>query len=702
MFHKRIAKDTGISEKSVKTVLDLLAEGATIPFISRYRKDQTGGLDEVQIESIIKCQEAVLKIEDRRSFILQAIDDADGDSEIIQKVKNAITLSELEDLYLPFKRKKTSKAEKARKAGLLGLAKIIMAQRSFDINKDAQSFVTNEIKNIEEALSGARDIISEWITENEIVRNKIRKIYERSAIIQSKVVAKKKDEAEKYRDYFDFSEPWKKCSAHRYLALTRGENEKLLRVKIIPNEDEIFEFLDRFYIKNAIDVAEQVRTAYKTAFKSYVAPAMESEIKQVLKERSDEKSIEIFTKNLEQLLLEAPLGNKRVLAIDPGFKSGCKLVCLDEHGELLHNVNIYPHAPQNETTKAKNKIYQLIETYKIDAIAIGDGTAGRETERLIKHMKFDRDLMVFVVREDGASVYSASSVARAEFPQFDVTVRGAVSIGRRLMDPLAELVKIDPKSLGVGQYQHDVDQKQLKSSLDRVVQSVVNNVGVELNTASEYLLAHISGLGPQLAKNIVNYRQENKGFRSRIELKKVARLGDKAFEQCAGFLRISGAKNPLDNSSVHPENYKLVSKMALKANCSVEELIGNVSAIEGLKQNEFPELGSFAWKDLIKELKKPTRDPREIVQPFEFRNDIHTIDDLIVGMRLPGMITNITDFGAFVNIGIKENGLIHKSQIQNEYVDSPADYLSLGQQLEVKVLNVDKDRKRIGLTLKEM
>lgn len=700
MNYSNISAKLNIPEKNVKSVLNLLSDGATIPFISRYRKDSTGGLDEIQIEQIRKEQDVLQKLEDRRKFVLETITELNAPEEVLTKIEKASSITEIEDLYLPFKRKKTSKAEKAKNAGLLGLAKLIMAQRSYDIERDSQQFIKNGISSVEEALSGARDIISEWVTENEIVRNKIRKAFQRSAQISSKVVAKKKDEAEKYQDYFDYSEHWKKCSAHRYLAVIRGENEKLLKVKVQINEDEIFDFLERFYIKNDIDLAQEIRKSYKNAFKKYIAPAMEVEIRNLLKEQSDNKSIDIFSKNLQQLLLEAPLGNKRVLAIDPGFKSGCKVVCLDEHGDLLHNVNIYPHAPQNESTKAKNKLFQLIQTYKIEAIAIGDGTAGRETERLIKHMKFNQDLMVFVVREDGASVYSASSIARAEFPKFDVTVRGAVSIGRRLMDPLAELVKIDPKSLGIGQYQHDVDQKLLKSSLDRVIQSVVNKVGVELNTASEYLLAHISGLGPQLAKNIVEYRSENGGFRSRSELKKVPRLGDKAFEQAAGFLRISNSKNPLDNSSVHPENYAVVKKMASSVGTSIEDLIGDHNQVKEIKRTDFSNIGEFAWKDLVKELQKPTRDPREKVKAFEFRSDIHTINDLIVGMRLPGMITNITDFGAFVNIGIKENGLIHKSQIQDEYVESPSDHLSLGQQLEVKVQTVDQDRKRIGLTLK--
>lgn len=701
-MEKHISTLVQISEKQVKSVLDLAKDGATIPFMSRYRKDATGGLDEVQIEAILNAQDVWVKFEDRRKYILNKLEELDTvPADVIEKIKAAKTLSQIEDLYLPYKSKRLTRADKAKKLGLLGLAKMIMSQQSFDIKSDAKQFVKGEVKNVADALSGAKDIIAEWVSENPVVREKVRATFERSAMIASKVVASKKVEAEKYKDYFDFSEPLKRCSSHRFLAMVRGENEKFLRLKIEVDTESLFGFLERFYIKNNYDVSALVKEAYEDAYKRLIHPSMETEFMQIAKEKADESSIEVFSKNLAQLLLDAPLGEKRVLAIDPGFKSGCKVVCLDEKGDLLHNVNIFPHPPQKEMTKAKNKLFQLIQMYNVEAIAIGDGTAGRETENMIKHMRFDKDIMVFVVREDGASIYSASSIGRAEFPSFDVTVRGAASIGRRLMDPLAELVKIDPKSLGIGQYQHDVNQTNLKKSLDRVVESTVNKVGVNLNTASKYLLQHISGLGPQLAENIVQYRTENKCFKSRSELKKVARMGAKAFEQSAGFLRISNAKNPLDNSGVHPESYALVKTIAKDLNSTIENLIGNKELIAKIDQVKYKSAGTFTLSDLMKELQKPSRDPRQIAKTFEFRNDIHTIDDLIVGMRLPGQITNVTNFGAFVNIGIKENGLIHKSQIQDAYVEDPSDFLSLNQQLEVKVKEVDKERKRIALTLKD-
>jgi uncharacterized protein len=702
-MEKHISTLVQISEKQVKSVLDLAKDGATIPFMSRYRKDATGGLDEVQIEAILDAQDVWVKFEDRRKYILNKLEELDTvPSEVVEKVKAAKTLSQIEDLYLPYKSKRVTRADKAKKLGLLGLAKMIMSQQSFDIKSDAKHFVKGEVKNVADAISGAKDIIAEWVSENPVVREKVRATFERSAMIVSKVVASKKVEAEKYKDYFDFSEPLKRCSSHRFLAMVRGENEKYLRLKIEADTESLFSFLERFYIKNNYDVSTLVKEAYEDAYKRLIQPSMETEFKQIAKEKADESSIEVFSKNLAQLLLDAPLGEKRVLAIDPGFKSGCKVVCLDEKGDLVHNVNIFPHPPQKEMSKAKNKLFQLIQIYDIEAIAIGDGTAGRETENMIKHMRFDKDIMVFVVREDGASIYSASSIGRAEFPSFDVTVRGAASIGRRLMDPLAELVKIDPKSLGIGQYQHDVNQVNLKKSLDRVVESTVNKVGVNLNTASKYLLQHISGLGPQLAENIVQYRTENKGFKSRSELKKVARMGAKAFEQSAGFLRISNAKNPLDNSGVHPESYALVKTIAKDLNTSVEDLIGNKELISNINQSAYKGAGTYTLTDLLKELQKPSRDPRQIAKTFDFRSDIHTIDDLIVGMRLPGQITNVTNFGAFVNIGIKENGMIHKSQIQAGHVEDPSDYLSLNQQLEVKVIEVDKDRKRVALTLKDI
>jgi uncharacterized protein len=574
---------------------------------------------------------------------------------------------------------------------------MIMAQRGGDPETMAEKFVKGDVEDEEMAISGAKDIMAEWMNENSAARARMRQMFQRKSVLASKLVKGKEEEGAKYRDYFDFSEPLYKCVSHRFLALIRAEREGFISLKAQPDQQEAIESLERFFVKGNDACAEIVAEACKESYKRLMCPSLENELLNEAKEKADKEAIKVFSTNLRQLLLAPPVGSKRVLAIDPGFRTGCKVVCLDESGNLLTNATIYPHPPQNESSAAQGKIAQLVQAYKIEAIAIGDGTAGRETEAFIKKTRFDRDLEVYVVREDGASIYSASPIARKEFPDFDVTVRGSVSIGRRLMDPLAELVKIDAKSVGVGQYQHEVNQTQLKEALDDVVVSCVNTVGVDLNTASPYLLSYVSGLGPTLAENIVAYRTENGGIKSRDELKKVKRLGDKAFEQAAGFLRVRDADNPLDNSSVHPESYKLVSSMAKKLKVDIKEMVGNEELLKAIKKTDFPDIDGYTFDDIIKELKKPGRDPRKKAKVLEFDNSIRTIDDLRIGMILPGIVTNVTAFGAFVNIGIKENGLIHKSQLAETYVEDPAQFISLHEHVEVQVLEVDASRKRVGL-----
>ncbi|RFC54618.1 Tex family protein [Brumimicrobium aurantiacum] len=695
---KYIINQTQLQSKNIEATLKLLAEGATIPFISRYRKEATGGLDEVEIANIRDASLQFNKITDRQATIKKVIEEQDAlTKELTQKIDACFDLIELEDIYLPYKKKRKTRAESARQLGLEGLAKIIMAQGS-QVPKDAANrFVKGEVKDTEAALAGARDIIAEWINENGAVRSRLRKSYANYSQLNSKVIKSKKEEAEKYRDYFDYSSSLKKCPSYRFLAIYRANKEGFLRMKVVVDEDQIFDFLHRFYVKKHSPMTDQIEMAYEDAYKRLLHPALENEALSEKKAEADRNAIKVFSDNLRQLLLAPPLGKRRILAIDPGFRTGCKVVCLDEAGELLTNVTIFPHAPQRETDKAKSKIWQLVEAHKIDAIAIGNGTASRETEFMVKRIKFKTDVDVFVVSEDGASVYSASAIARKEFPDYDVTVRGSVSIGRRLMDPLAELVKIDPKSIGVGQYQHEVDQKLLKESLDDVIISCVNEVGVNLNTASPYLLSYVSGLGPQLAENIVEYRRENNGFTSRKQLKKVKRLGEKAYEQCAGFLRISDAKNPLDNSAVHPESYASIEKMAKQLKMTVEDLIGNSEVLDQLKKEDFPYIDGFTFEDVIKELKKPGRDPRQKVKVLEFDSTVKSIDDLSIGKKLNGIVTNVTNFGAFVNIGIKENGLIHKSNLANTFVENPADYIKLHEHVSVEVIQLDVDRKRIGL-----
>lgn len=696
--HEFIQSNSGLNGKSITNTLNLLNEGATVPFISRYRKEMTGGLDEVEITTIRDLAKKHDELIARQNTIICSIEEQGKlTPELKDKITSCFESTVLEDLYLPYKQKRQTKGDKAKKLGLEPLARMIMAQRGGDPETMAEKFVKGEVEDEEMAISGAKDIMAEWMNENSAARARMRQMFQRKSVLASKLVKGKEEEGAKYRDYFDFSEPLYKCASHRFLALIRAEREGFISLKAQPDQQEAIESLERFFVKGNDACAEIVAEACKESYKRLMCPSLENELLNEAKEKADKEAIKVFSTNLRQLLLAPPVGSKRVLAIDPGFRTGCKVVCLDESGNLLTNATIYPHPPQNESSAAQAKIAQLVQAYKIEAIAIGDGTAGRETEAFIKKTRFDRDLEVYVVREDGASIYSASPIARKEFPDFDVTVRGSVSIGRRLMDPLAELVKIDAKSVGVGQYQHEVNQTQLKEALDDVVVSCVNTVGVDLNTASPYLLSYVSGLGPTLAENIVAYRTENGGIKSRDELKKVKRLGDKAFEQAAGFLRVRNAENPLDNSSVHPESYKLVSSMAKKLKVEIKEMVGNEELLKAIKKTDFPDIDGYTFDDIIKELKKPGRDPRKKAKVLEFDNSIRAIDDLRVGMILPGIVTNVTAFGAFVNIGIKENGLIHKSQLAETYVEDPAQFISLHEHVEVQVLEVDAARKRVGL-----
>ncbi|MEX1192998.1 MAG: Tex family protein [Brumimicrobium sp.] len=693
-----IKQQSNIRENQINAVLSLIQEGATTPFIARYRKEATGGLDEVEIGTIRETAQQFEQITKRQETILKAIEEQEQlTPELKTQIETTFDLNVLEDLYLPFKKKRQTRADKAKKNGLEGLAKIVMAQNNQDILSSAERFVKGDVKSTDDALQGARDIIAEWVNENTVLRAKIRSMYQKNAVLQSKVVGTKKAEAEKYTDYFDFKQDLHKCPSYRFLAIHRASAEGLLRVKIVVDEERVFQLCERFFVKSNNEASDQVRVAYEDAFKRLIHPSMENEALSEKKKEADVSAIKVFADNLRQLLLAPPLGKKRILAIDPGYRTGCKVVCLDESGDILTNETIYPHPPQKESARAMSKIGQLVQAYNSEAIAIGNGTASRETEHMVKRVHFDRDVEVFVVSEDGASVYSASKIAREEFPQYDVTVRGAISIGRRLMDPLAELVKIDPKSIGVGQYQYEVNQQFLKDSLDEVVISCVNQVGVNLNTASPYLLAYVSGLGTSLAQSIVEYRKENGEFKDRSALKKVPRLGAKAFEQCAGFLRIPDGKNVLDNSAVHPESYPIVKKMAKQLDIKVEELVGNQDVLNNLKRNDFSYIDDFLFDDLLKELKKPGRDPRKSIKVLEFDSTVKTIEDLFVGKTLNGIVTNVTDFGAFVNIGIKQNGLIHKSNLADTFVEHPSDYIKLHEHVTVEVIQIDADRNRIGL-----
>jgi protein Tex len=696
--HEFIQTNSGLAPKSISNTLTLLKEGSTVPFIARYRKEMTSGLDEVEIAQIRDLAKKHDELIARQQTILGSIEEQGKlTPELKEKISTCFDSTVLEDLYLPYKQKRQTKGDKAKKLGLEPLARMIMSQRGGDPEYMAEKFVKGEVLDEEMAIAGAKDIMAEWMNENAVARARMRQLFQRKSILVSKLQKGKEEEGAKYRDYFDFSEALYKCASHRLLALVRAEREGIISLKAQPDQDEAIESLERFFVKGNDACASLVAEACKESYKRLMCPSLENEILNEAKEKADKEAIKIFTTNLRQLLLAPPVGSKRVLAIDPGFRTGCKVVCLDESGDLLTNATIYPHPPQNESSAAQAKIAQLVQAYKIEVIAIGDGTAGRETESFIKRIRFDRDLEVYVVREDGASIYSASSIARKEFPDYDVTVRGSVSIGRRLLDPLAELVKIDPKSVGVGQYQHEVNQTLLKDALDDVVVSCVNAVGVDLNTASPYLLSYVSGLGPTLAENIVAYRTEHGGIRSREELKKVKRLGDKAYEQAAGFLRVRNAENPLDNSSVHPESYKVVQAMAKQLKVNIDELVGNDAVLKEIKKVDFPQIDAYTFDDIIKELKKPGRDPRKTAKVLEFDSTIRTIDDLRIGMVLPGIVTNVTAFGAFVNIGIKENGLIHKSQLADVYVDDPAQFISLHEHVEVRVLEVDSTRKRVGL-----
>jgi len=698
-----IATRAGVSKTQVIQVLELFDGGATIPFVARYRKEMTGSLDEVFLANIKEEAERLDELEKRKETILKSVAEQNlMTPELQEKIDGCFQLNELEDIYLPFKPKRRTRASIAREKGLEPLAEILMNQIEKDPLARAHRFVKGAVADVEEALAGARDIIAETVNEHKGARNIVRNSFAREAVITSKVAKGKEEEGLKYRDYFDSCEPLSRCPSHRLLAMRRGEREGFLKLSLSPDEERTVERLEHYFVTSANESSKQVAIAIRDAYKRLLGPSLETEFFGDSKQLADLEAIRVFTENLRQLLLAPPLGQKRVMGIDPGFRSGCKVVCLDAQGNLLHNETIYPHPPQSEVNQAMRKISSLIDSYKIEAIAIGDGTASRETEGLFKKMRFDRDILVFVVSEDGASVYSASKTARDEFPQYDVTVRGAISIGRRLMDPLAELVKIDPKSIGVGQYQHDVDQKLLQNSLVNTVESCVNKVGVDLNTASSHLLNYVSGLTATLAQNIVEYRREHGPFPSRESLLNVPRMGPKAYEQCAGFLRISGARNPLDNSAVHPERYNLVERIASDLGCPLAEMIGKEQLMAKIDLNKYvsKEVGIPTLTDILTELAKPGRDPRAGIKHFEFADGIFSMTDLMVGMVLPGIVTNITRFGAFVDVGIKQDGLVHISEMADRFVSDPAEIVKLQQQVKVRVVEVDVPRKRIAFSMK--
>ncbi len=701
---EKISTQLQIASWQVENTLALHNEGATVPFIARYRKEKTGGLTDEQILELLKIYKQLTELEERRQVILKSLEEQGiTDIRLLEKIKTVATLSQMEDLYLPYRPKRKTKGIMAAEKGLEPLARMLMSETVRDAEDTAQRFVLpgKGVDSVEEALAGARDIMAEWIAEKERIRSFVRNSFQRHAVIVSKVAKGKEGEGDKYRSWFDWSEKAAKCPAHRVLAIFRGEKEGFLKVKISPDTDWLVEEVTRRVVRAMPETNLHKAKAAKDAVKRLLMPAMETELRAALKKKADESAVAVFKKNLEQLLLSPPLGRKRVLAIDPGFRTGCKVVCLDSNGNLLHNETIYPHPPQNEVAMATKKIKSMVERYKMEAIAIGNGTAGRETEWFIGNIRFDRPLVSVMVNEDGASVYSASVVAREEFPEYDVTVRGAVSIGRRLQDPLAELVKIDPKSLGIGQYQHDVNQNLLKESLKTTVELCVNRVGVELNLASKELLTFVSGIGPTLAAKIGSFRKGNGAFKNRNELKKVPGLGAKAFEQSAGFLRIKGGDYPLDVTAVHPEHYAVVENMAKKLGLRVDELIQNKKIKQLIRLEDFvtENIGLPTLSDILDELEKPGRDPRKKLDAFRFAEDIKTMEDLKEGTVVPGIITNITDFGAFVDIGIHENGLIHKSNMANAYVSHPSGYVSLGQHVEVKIIAVDISRKRIALSL---
>jgi uncharacterized protein len=699
-----IAKNCGIENWQAENTLKLIEEGATVPFISRYRKERTGNLDEVQIGAVADALEKVKALKERKEAIIKNIE---KQGKLTDELKARISKSwdpvEVEDIYAPFKRKTKTRAESAREAGLEPLAKMIMSQGNGNVESMAQRFVKGKVKSTDDAIKGAKDIIAEWVSESEAAKKTIRGIFAREAVIESKVIKGKEEEGEKYKDYFKRSEPLRRCSSHRLLAMRRGESEKILNVSISADKEVCIDRLCRIFVRGDNESADEVEDAVEDSYKRLISTSIETEFANASKEKADQEAIKVFSENLRQLLLAPPLGQKRVMGIDPGFRTGCKVVCIDAQGNLLHNETIYPHAPHNKEAQARRSVQKMVEAYNIEAIAIGNGTASRETEHFIANTRYDREVKVFVVSENGASIYSASKVAREEFPDYDVTVRGAVSIARRLMDPLAELVKIDPKSIGVGQYQHDVDQNSLKKALDAVVESCVNSVGVDVNTASRHLLMYVSGLGEQTAQNIVDYRAQNGPFKNRKELLKVSNIGNKTFEQCAGFLRIRNGENPLDNTAVHPESYDIVTKMAKDNGESVEQFIADKNARQSINLDKYvtEKTGLPTLKDIMQELDKPGRDPRKGVKVFSFNENVKTMDDLQTGMLLPGIVTNITNFGAFVDVGIKENGLVHISQMSDEFVNDPNQVVRLQQQVIVKVIGIDKERKRVQLSLKE-
>ena len=698
-----IAQKFQLHDWQVENTLRLLDDGATIPFISRYRKEVTGSLDEVQLAAIRDEYERLKELDKRKEAVIKSIEEQEKMTpELLSRINDAQTIALLEDIYLPYRPKRRTRASVAREKGLEPLALWLLEQKPGAPEDEADKYLNENVESVDDALSGARDIIAEMVSENDQVRGKMRLLYERDAVVFSRVVKGKEEEGSKFSDYFDWSESLRKCPSHRLLAMRRGEDEGFLKLSIIPRDEEALELVEKQFVKANNPAAAQVREAVRDSWSRLLGPSMETEFRKVSKEKADEEAIRVFADNLRQLLLSPPLGEKSVLALDPGYRTGCKVVCLDRQGALLHHDVIYPHPPQNETARSVSKLLSLTEKFSIEAIAIGNGTASRETEEFVKqYLPPSGAIKVYVVSEAGASVYSASKTARDEFPEQDVTVRGAVSIGRRLMDPLAELVKIDPKSIGVGQYQHDVDQARLQTSLDEVVMSCVNAVGVEVNTASPHLLTYVSGLGPRLAENIVQYRTENGPFRSRSELMKVKRMGDKAFEQAAGFLRIRNAANPLDASAVHPESYHIVEKMAADAGCTVADLISNEVKRKSIVIEKYvsPGAGLPTLRDIMQELAKPGRDPRSAIKEFSFA-DIHAIEDVKEGMVVPGIVTNITKFGAFVDIGVKQDGLVHVSQMADRYVDDPSKVVKLHQHVTVRVVSVDLARKRIQLSMK--
>ena len=700
----RIAGELSLPSIKVMNTAKLLEEGASIPFIARYRKEVTGSLDEIQIEAIQKAMNKYEELDKRKESILKSIEEQGKLTDALKKsIDDCFDPLLLEDIYLPYKRKRKTKASVAKEKGLEPLAQILYLQKHDDVEKLAAEYITEEVKDIEEALEGARHIIAEWINENQDVRNKVRQAFEKFATIKSKVARGKDEEGAKYKDYFDFEERLNKIPSHRLLAIRRGEDEGFLRVIIAPDEEQTIYKLERFLLKEDSQAADEVFEALEDAYKRLLSPSIETEFRNLAKAKADEEAIDVFTENLRQLLLSAPLGQKSVLGLDPGYRTGCKLVVLSSNGDLLENTTIYPHPPQNRSRESVATIDHLVQKHKVAAIAVGNGTASRETMDMLRESHLAGQTEIFLVNESGASIYSASPIAREEFPDQDVTVRGAVSIGRRLMDPLAELVKIDPKSIGVGQYQHDVNQTKLKESLQRVVESCVNTVGININTASKHLLTYVSGLGPTLAQNIVNYRSENGDFISRAAIKKVPRMGAKAFEQCAGFLRVRDGRNPLDNTSVHPERYALVKQIAADLDCSVKELISDAGKRKEVKLDRYvsEEVGIPTLKDIMKELEKPGLDPRGEAQAFEFAKGVNKISDLNIGMILPGIVTNITNFGAFVDVGVKQDGLVHISEMADRYIDNPNEVVKLQQKVQVKVIDVDINRSRIQLSIKQ-